>query len=417
MLSDNYVYECETIDIPLLEYTQKGGIIMKKIISSLTALLVAVSTAVSLVASASFNTNKDPNGDGSLDFADNVYINQYLYGHHEPSALSQLDVDDNDVVSTVDAQYVQLYCLGLLNSLSHIDESNRSYITRYYNVYNAQTGNYLRNYSLSVPTDDNSGAKSSGDETKSEGERGIVGTTDDRISDWSNRGTAKVMCNSSECSVGYLGSGFVVGPHTIATAAHVVFYTESNYAYKLSEILLFDANQTSHSFTPVEYHVPVDFVNETGFVEDHNCDYALITVEEDVSDYMSFNLGSITDTAATNNLTVATVGFPHYIYSNIQGIGGPYGIEINNATYHDERLSTGSVTNTTANVIKFTADTSKGNSGGPIYAVESLNGVTYHTVVGINVSQPTDFFASYNTGTRFNASILKFLKANTNIQY
>ena len=67
---------------------------MKKIISSLTVFLVSMTTVVSLVASAAFNSNKDPNGDGDLDLADGIYITQYLIGHHEPSDLSQLDVDD-----------------------------------------------------------------------------------------------------------------------------------------------------------------------------------------------------------------------------------------------------------------------------------------------------------------------------------
>ncbi|MBP3760428.1 MAG: trypsin-like peptidase domain-containing protein [Ruminococcus sp.] len=383
---------------------------MKKLMSGFVAVCVSMITVLSSVASASFNPNKDPNGNGYMSISDSVYIDQYLIGHHEPTDLSQLDVDDNDVVSTVDSEYVQMYDAGIISNVpGEID--NRSNINTTYYVYNAQTGAYKRNYALSVPIDDNTPADRGGEEEGNS--RGIVGTTDDRIPDWSNRGTAKIIC--SEVSAGYRGSGFVVGPHTIATAAHVVFDTTSNYAYSLDDILLFDADHTDHSFTPVEYHVPLSFINSTGYTEIG--DYALITVEEDMSDYISFNLGSVTDSSATNNLTVATVGFPRYMYYNIQGSNSYSSTLINNATTHDERLSTGSVTYTNSNIIHFTADTSGGNSGGPIYAVESLNGVTYHTVIGINVSQPTLINVSYNTGVRFNASILKFYKANSNIQY
>ena len=284
-----------------------------------------------------------------------------------------------------------------------------------YNVYNAQTGAYLRNYSLTVPDDNNSGSKGSVDNNKTENDRGIVGPTDDRIQDWSNRGAAKIMCSTSEWGAGYRGSGFVVGPHIIATAAHVVFDTTDDYAFKLSEILLFDANQTSHSFTPVEYHVPSSFINSSEYTSTN--DYALITVEEDLTNYNSFILGSITDTAASNQLEVKTVGFPQCLYSNIQSNSVYDTTLINDGTNHDERLSTGNVTYTYSNIIRFNADTSPGNSGGPIYVDETLNGIDYQTVVGINVSQPYALYAPYNTGVRFNALILKFYKGNDNNIY
>ncbi len=400
---------------------------MKKIISNGVALLVTSATIVSLAASSTFNFNKDPNGDGDLDFADNIYITQYLYGHHEPSELTQLDVDDNDVVSTVDAQYVHLYCLGLLNdSLINVENTiNRTEITNDYYVYNAQNGTYLRNYSLTVSEDNNSGSKGSNDvnDIKREGgdvicgTRGIVGNEDNRIPDWSNRGVAKIMCGTDESEVGYLGSGFVVGPHTIATAAHVVFKTEINHAYKLSEIFLFDANQTCHSFTPVEYHIPASFANEYFYTALN--DYALITVEEDLSNYNSFVLGTVTDTALINELNIKTVGFPTYIYSNIESQTSYTSSLINNGTLHDERLSSGQITNLDNDIIYYDADTSKGNSGGPVYVEESLNNVNYRTIIGINVAQPQgyDFYAQYNKGVRFNAPILKFYKGNNNIYY
>lgn len=393
---------------------------MRKFLSKVMAFGIVSATIMSFGVSASFNPNKDPNGDGNLDLADAIYITQYLVGYREPANLTPLDVDENDVVSKVDAEYVQMYGLGLLGGSTteefFEDEVNTSYITRYYNVYNAQTGSYLRNYYLSVPIHNN--ITSTYESNEPESSRGIVGSTDDRISDWSNRGTAKVMCSVSEWGAGYRGSGFVVGPHTIATAAHVVYDTENDYAFKLSEILVFDADHTSHSFTPVEYHIPLSFVNETGYTEVN--DYALITVEEDLSNYNSFVLGSVTDTAATNQLTVASVGFPQYIYSNIQSSSVYTTTLINDETTHDERLSTGSVVYVDSNRIRFTADTSGGNSGGPIYAVETLNGITYHTIVGINVAEPENchVYAPYNIGVRFNASILKFYKANNaNINY
>lgn len=372
---------------------------MRKFISGIVSLSLAATTVVASVASGAFNPNKDPNGDGHLTVADAAYIYQCLAGVAKPSNLSQLDVDDNDVVSDVDAIKIQRYVAGLstmslmggdeLNSVAANDTSTD------YVVYDAQKGEYKRSYSLSVMNDDNSNTASP---------NGIVGNTDDRIQDWSNRGAAKIICGV------HVGSGFVVGRHTIATAAHVVFDTEDDQAYKIDDILMFDADQTKHSFTPKEYHIPRMFMNATDYTTFD--DYALITVEEDLSDYMSFNLGEITDTAAYHQITIETVGFPRIINPDLPGED-----IINYGSHNDERLSTGLIIKANSKIFRHTADTSEGNSGGPIYIVESVNGVTYHTVVGINVAEPSSPFSPYNIGVRFDASALKFYKGNPNIQY
>lgn len=386
---------------------------MRKLLLDIIALCTVSATIITSSASASFNPNKDPNGDGNLNLNDYVYIEQYLYGQHEPSNLSQLDVDDNDVVSTVDSTYILMYDAGIISNSNSGDSNNRSVISKNYRVYDAQTGAYKRSYTLSVPEDNNN---TNHFDFQPEESRGIVGSTDDRIPDWSNRGAAKIMWNGE---AGYRGSGFVVNTQVIATAAHVVFNTANDTGYALSNVLLFNSDQTSVSLTPVEYHVPESFVNSSSYTSVD--DYALITVENNTSinfnNYNSFNLGAITDSAATNNLTVATVGFPQYIYSNIESSTSYTKTLINSGIYHDERLSTGSVTYANSKIFRFTADTSGGNSGGPIYAVEILNGTTYHTVIGINVSQPSLMNAPYNTGVRFDALILKFYQSNSNLQF
>jgi V8-like Glu-specific endopeptidase len=222
----------------------------------------------------------------------------------------------------------------------------------------------------------------------------------DQVEDWSNIGVAKIM--SDEAEYGYLGTGFVVGPHTIATAAHVVYERTTNSTYHINEILLFDENGNEESFTPVEIHTPYNYITNND-VSDFDFDYSLITVEENLNDYMSFNLGAITDNAV-NKFTITTVGFPGYYY--------PDETIINNGQDHIKYSSQGSITAIDQRGYYFShnADTVGGNSGSPIYLVETVNGNTYNTVIGIHVG-------IYNTGLRFTPHVLKFLSGNTNIQY
>ena len=370
------------------------------VFSTVLAASSVLSTSSMAVTPADVEA-KDPNGDGVITMADVAFMYQILGGKYAPSDLTRFDIDDNDVVSDVDAIYTQMYTAGMLsNSVSSTPEDENSSImsvaetsstSRNYRVYNAQTGAYLRNYSLEVENFDST-----------YNARQIIGDNNQET-DWSNRGVAKIICGN------IFGTGFVVGKHTIATAAHVVLDTKTNNAYSITDILLFDENGTDYSFTPVEYHLPLLYWYETNYT--HINDYALITVEEDLSDYMSFNLGMITDNAVTNNLPITTVGFPSHYLNSI----------INNGVDHQEMLSSGTLTagyhyNLNNTAICHTADTYGGNSGGPIYTIESVNGKTYHTVIGINVAEPKSY-STYNIGVRFTPHVLKFYKGNSNIQY
>ena len=362
---------------------------MKKFVSGILALATVAVTAVSSVASAagSFIPGKDPNGDGVLTLADSVYIRQVLGGKFNPSDLSQLDVDDNYVVSMADVVMAQRAEIGIY-SASEMENADSpmnaaaSSTSASYRVYNAKTGAYKRQYSLSVENDNNAV------ETYS-----LPPYVDNKVVDWSNRGVAKLMCAG-----GYIGSGFVVGKHTIATAAHCVFETVNNNAYKFTEILLFDENGNPTSFTPVESHVPSSYYNYTEY---HSVDdYALITVKEDLTDYMSFGVGMLREEATNKHIEVSAVGFT-------QNAG-------NDAVSHIECLTTGEVNSVTNDkIIWHSAYISPGNSGGPLYVTETVAGQTYYTVVGINSG-----YTGFETkSVNLVPEVLKFLVGNTNLQY
>ncbi|MDE6775949.1 MAG: trypsin-like peptidase domain-containing protein [Ruminococcus sp.] len=341
----------------------------------------------SVASAAGYNPNKDPNGDGVITVADATYIYQFLNGKYKVPDLTRLDVDDNAVVSAADSMYILMHDAGVLStSLSEtdsIDAVSASQSTREYSVYDAKTGAYKKNYSLSVD-----------DYTNSVSTNSIVSGNYKPETNYDNRGTAKIICVG-----GSFGSGFVVGKHTIATAGHMVYDGSTASPRKISKILLFDANENPSSFTPVECHVP-DLYKSNTFSS--NYDYALITVKEDLSDYMSFNLGAITNEAS--NLSIDVVGFPKSYKETTY----------NNASYiHNEVLTEGSVISVDDKVFYHSADTLGGNSGGPVFVSETLNGITYNTVVGIHVGGTS----TRNTSVRLTAEVLKFLNGNTNIEY
>ncbi len=82
------------------------------------------------------------------------------------------------------------------------------------------------------------------------------------------------------------GTGFIIGDHLIATAAHCVGGASG---FPECEIYLYGSNgyKTGETLTPVEAHIPVDYTTNKTTIYD----YALIVVEEDLSDRTHFSLG------------------------------------------------------------------------------------------------------------------------------
>lgn len=378
---------------------------MKKIISGLISIALVVTNVITSISSASFNPNKDPNGDGVLNLADYVYVKQCLAGKYKPSNLSALDVDDNNVVSDVDAKYIMMYDAGVVSMSMPMPDGTNSmlsptYSTRTYKVYNATTGSYKRTYTLSTEEDYNGASPN------------VVVGTEDRVIDWTKSGVVKIIN-----SAGVWGTGFVVGDHTIATAAHCLVDYSNLTKRTITNIKFFDSNGNviNLNVTPVEYHIPNIFLTYNGNGADLYCeygDYALITIAEDIGDYNIFNLGMTTDTFSTQQ-PITITGFPKLYQNQI----------VNNTTNKNNMytgnghfISWGNYNNDySTDVFKHNVDATPGNSGSPIYITESVNNQVYFTVIGINVSESNSQNANF--GTRFNPEILKFYNGNINLIY
>lgn len=246
-----------------------------------------------------------------------------------------------------------------------------------YVKYNAKTGAYIGSYTLySMPSSDNT--------------RSIIGL-DNRVVDWSKSGVVKIVSDVcySDSNEPYrvMGTGFVVDEHVIATAGHCVA------DFNIDDILIFNSNGTiAMHATPVEKH----FLK--AYDDEHTTenDYALITVKEDLSDYMCFNLAATSGNIVGN--TVKVTGFPG---------------EHNNYNTHNMYTGSGTIQSISAKLLTYNADTTAGNSGGPVYITESYNGKTYYSVVAIHTAGG----GSSNTGTRMTFDLLHFYANNSNISY
>lgn len=276
--------------------------------------------------------------------------------------------------------------LMMILSLSYTsnNQTDAANTNREYYVYNAKTGSYKTKYTLNAFYSESS-------------TRAVIGN-DERVIDWTKSGIVKIM-NSTN----YIGTGFVIGDHTIATAAHCA------YNNKISEILLFDnnGNITLHA-TPVEYHIPYEYTkySPTADGREEKYDYALITVKEDLSNYACFNLGVPLDSFANKKSVITVTGFPVD--------------QSNSHTKHTMYSSNGIVTKMYDDLMYYNADTYKGNSGGPVYITESLHGNTYYTVVAINAYSPHDYDIDHsygNHGAYITTDMIHFYNKNSNINW
>lgn len=280
---------------------------------------------------------------------------------------------------------------------------------REYTKFNAQTGAVIGTYSLTVVN---------GDQPEP---RSVIGP-DDRYIDWSKSGVVKIYMDNQ-----YAGTGFVVGDHEIATAAHVLAGSSNGVSNgsRITKILLFNSDNTpamtlncpSTSSDPdeagrtMEYHIPTPYF--TTDVED-NYDFAIIKVPEDLSAFRCFDVGCANNSFVTSTSSIVSItGFPakaggatvnsdtkHAMYT---GVGNIYPIPSNNIYNLNQNF-----------IIGYKTDTYSGNSGSPIYITETVRGQTFYTVIGIHTTGTYYNNKPYNHGTRFDADILKFIKVNEN---
>ncbi len=92
--------------------------VFKRTVACAVTVMLAVLALVPFVTLAEtpyINKNKDPNGDGRLTIADMTFILQCLGGKYQPTDISQLDMNDNGIITPYDALLVQMVDAGVIS--------------------------------------------------------------------------------------------------------------------------------------------------------------------------------------------------------------------------------------------------------------------------------------------------------------
>lgn len=196
------------------------------------------------------------------------------------------------------------------------------------------------------------------------------------------------------------GTGFIIGQNTIVTAAHCVY---NNGLYNFNIEIVGDNNQVLDVITPHCVHIPKKYVDSA--TDKDNYDYALIYVDEDLSDYGTFGMGICLDSYVNNQGNVTVSGFP-----------GEYPPGYNDSDYGIRFKAVGNITGKTENNLRliYNADTAGGDSGGPVYVNESFVG----TINSVNVSYDYNTVIAIhtrgdNSGVRINFDIMYFCYQNS----
>lgn len=354
--------------------------------------MLSVSLLAGTVGSAFPNSiPRDPNGDGYILLNDAMFVRMFLNGSLLPSNLTPLDFDQNGIISQIDVNKIQAY---LTNSLGTDDipysDTNDPIVIPQTNTLSYRRHKYGTNnaasytsYSLTTSiTDLNTVASPR-----------VIIDDNDMIRDY-NKAVVKL-------SVG--GTGFIVGNHTVLTAAHCVYNQDTNsFIEDLTMSITDDPGNILATYNPEYVHIPVGHIQS-----DRGNDYALLYFEEDLSQYGCFDLGYALDDYTFNDGRVIASGFPQ-VY--------PPGYE--NADYGIKFQAAGNILGSNIyNEIIFDADIAGGDSGGPVYVEEAMgsgdNYREYKSVIGITVRQTNEnVIPPRNFAQKITPDIIYFVNQN-----
>ena len=344
---------------------------LKRILAGLSIGVMCL-TAMPINASASEYVQGDINGDGSVTTQDLYCLSKFLSGNSRTSkgtVAERLDVNLDSIIDSQDIQYLKNHFLNSSNLKkvpSTYTTALPAYEARNYYKYDANTGNKLSSYTLNSNTIP---------EISTASNRAIIGD-DDRVLDTTLKGVVNIGKN---------GTGFIIDKHTILTAAHCIYNMDSEKLETNLKIYICDGTANCDNATltinPVQVHIPAKYANAMANYGEY--DYAILTVKEDLSNYICFDLGVARDNIKSANPSLYVTGFG----------GGT-----------ERTTAKGNITGIDSGHITYNTDTIGGNSGSPAYIISNNKKI----VVGIHN-------AAGNSSIRITSEILQFVYNNSNL--
>ena len=381
----------------------------REIIFGVSALAMCLTLAPMNVSAATTYYRGDVTGDGTVDVRDTTALTRYLNGRAGagPKTADRLDVNRDYIIDKNDLQHLNRILIKTETSdnISYnnttmttcqdndLNSEGNAYLNRKeYFIYNAQTGNYVENYTLERVSDIIPSSASTY-------ANGIIGI-DNRDVDYSNNGIVKLSTG---------GTGIVVGNHTILTAAHCLGAQTTNCVPNIT-CTIYQPNNNGQeiiigTYTAVSYHVPRSYVDKPNLGGQY--DYAIIVVSENLNNYIGFDLGICRDGLTALNPTIYITGYsgddPPDANHNLKGkiVTGSGNFRPISPTYKYQPAII-------SKVLHYNIDMVGGESGAPIYYINSTTGTK--TVIGLNTNTGAD--TSYNFGKRIDTDVLHFVYNN-----
>ncbi|MBE6846985.1 MAG: trypsin-like serine protease [Ruminococcus sp.] len=300
-------------------------------------------THANAVSVPSTSRIKDLNEDGVLDLFDAMHLMEFLEGKLDyPYVYDDMDATADYVVDQADAQaylaYYNYYRITVGSTApfsahgalrfnvseddpnyeakleDYLEFENRSY-TAYSHTTHTTRSYTLTNESLAQTDYANYDELLAKLNNQSVNSRAMTQVNDSRL--------IRIGEELSNSTKNYLATGFIVGDHVIATAAHCLYNRNIDpntnqhkgfNRYKTAYAYTYENNtQVEHKLTIKSVHIPTAFITGGNDVGTY-WDYGLIVVEEDLSGYGYFPLGMLLDDSqstylTTSSKTVTTAGF------------------------------------------------------------------------------------------------------------
>lgn len=357
----------------------------RKMIAAVMAVLCMTGAMPAMTSSASYDS-RDVNHDGAVNIQDVIAINHHLAGTKYYLEYNQLDANQSHTVDYADSRcvmhatinssysacYIRQYGNGYMqpvdmpavSSTITLDSSVNQTNSRSYIGYSYLTHEEIPEYELTVTTATLNAAQNNQ-------ARVLINGDDNRTVAHGYENTGIVLINGGV-------TGFIVGDHEIATVAHNVYYN-NGFSPNIS-ISTYDRTGNpvaGSSLNVAEVHVPLEYAESDNYLALY--DYALITVTNDLSDYVHFDIGNC------YNMTNSEVGtIPIHVTGRPGLVGEDQETNSTNTLYTHYGEVYG---NDNTSFLRYTADASAGQSGAPVYTItrECYDSSEYYTYTALSI--------------------------------